>query len=100
AMLARVLMRPLRLVPLLITIIAAFIATAASTLGCAAVGCAQPHIAQVASVLQLAPGVPMVMWVIDMATGDILSGVTRAAYAALIAMGIALGVLLVLMWGF
>jgi uncharacterized membrane protein YjjP (DUF1212 family) len=98
-MTSRMLMRPLRLVPLMLTVIAAFIATAASTFGCMALGCTQPHTAQVATVLQLVPGVPMVTWIIDLATGDILSGVTRAAYGALIAMGVALGVLLFLMWG-
>jgi uncharacterized membrane protein YjjP (DUF1212 family) len=42
----------------------------------------------------------MVTAVIDLATGDILSGVVRGVYAAVIAAGIALGMLLYLAWGF
>jgi uncharacterized membrane protein YjjP (DUF1212 family) len=99
AMLLRLGLRSVRLVPFMITVMAAFIATAVSTLSCRPVGCTSVQIVQVASVLQLVPGVPMVTWVIDLATGDILSGVTRAAYTALMAMGIALGMLLFLVWG-
>jgi uncharacterized membrane protein YjjP (DUF1212 family) len=99
AMLLRTGLRAVRLVPFMVTVIAAFMATAASTLCCRVIGCSSEQIVQVASVLQLVPGVPMVTWVIDLATGDILSGVSRAAYAALMAMGIALGMLLFLVWG-
>jgi uncharacterized membrane protein YjjP (DUF1212 family) len=58
-----------------------------------------PNLAPIASVLQLVPGVPLVTAVIDLATGDVLSGVARGAYAALMAAGIALGMLLFLAWG-
>jgi len=43
--------------------------------------------------------VPLVTTVIDLATGDILSGLVRGAYAIVIAAGIALGMLLFLAWG-
>jgi uncharacterized membrane protein YjjP (DUF1212 family) len=99
AMAARIALGRIRLVPLIVTVIVAFVATAASTLLCHPFACIRAEIVPVAAVLQLAPGVPLVTWVIDLATGDILSGVSRAAYAALIAMGIALGMLLFLVWG-
>ncbi len=95
----RLAVRHLSLVPLVVTVIAAFVATAASTIACRSLACQQLEIVQVAAVLQLVPGVPMVTWAIDLATGDILSGISRAAYAALITMGIALGMLLFLFWG-
>jgi uncharacterized membrane protein YjjP (DUF1212 family) len=98
-MLFRVWLRGSKLVPLLVTIVAAFGATAASTLGCHALRCPSPDLAPIAAVLQLVPGVPLVTSVIDLATGDILSGLTRGAYAVLMAIGIALGMLLVLAWG-
>ncbi len=97
-MLIRVWLRGSTLVPLFITIGAAFGATAASTLGCHALRCPSPDLAPIAAVLQLVPGVPLVTSVIDLATGDILSGLTRGAYAVLMAIGVALGMLLVLAW--
>jgi uncharacterized membrane protein YjjP (DUF1212 family) len=100
AMFARVALRRFALLPLVVVVIAAFIATAVSSLGCWALSCPSPDLAPVAAVLQLVPGVPMVTAVIDLATGDILSGVVRGVYAAVIAAGIALGMLLYLAWGF
>jgi uncharacterized membrane protein YjjP (DUF1212 family) len=100
AMFARVALRKAALLPLVVVVIAAFIAAAASSLGCRALRCPSPDLAPVAAVLQLVPGVPMVTAVIDLATGDILSGVVRGAYVAVIAAGIALGMLLYLAWGF
>jgi uncharacterized membrane protein YjjP (DUF1212 family) len=100
AMLARVALRKAALLPLVVVVIAAFLATAATSLGCRALRCPSPDLAPVAAVLQLVPGVPMVTAVIDLATGDILSGVVRGVYAAVIAAGIALGMLLYLAWGF
>jgi uncharacterized membrane protein YjjP (DUF1212 family) len=99
AMLVRIGLRPVQLVPLMTTAAAAFVATAASSLTCRALGCAQPDVVPVAAVLQLVPGVPLVTSVIDLATGDIISGVSRGAYATLIAFGIGLGMLLFLVWG-
>jgi uncharacterized membrane protein YjjP (DUF1212 family) len=99
AMLVRIALRPVRLVPLLVTVAAAFGATVASWFGCHVLACPVPNLAPIASVLQLVPGVPLVTAVIDLATGDVLSGVARGAYAALMAAGIALGMLLFLAWG-
>jgi uncharacterized membrane protein YjjP (DUF1212 family) len=100
AMIVRVALRKAALLPLVAVVVAAFVATAASSLGCRALGCPAPDLAPVAVVLQLVPGVPMVTAVIDLSTGDILSGVVRGVYAAVIAAGIALGMLLYLAWGF
>lgn len=99
AMLVRVQLNRTRLLPLLITITAAFVATAASWSSCRALACSAPDLAPVAAVLQLVPGVLLVTSVIDLATGDILSGMTRGVYAVLMAVGIALGMLLFLGWG-
>lgn len=100
AIMMRLRLQKVRLVPFMVTAIAAFVATAASVTACQPLACTSPEVVPVAAVLQLVPGVPMVTWVIDLATGDILSGVTRAAYTAFMAMGIALGMLLFLIWGF
>jgi uncharacterized membrane protein YjjP (DUF1212 family) len=100
AMSVRVALRKAALLPLVVVVSAAFVATAASSAGCWALRCPSPDLAPVAAVLQLVPGVPMVTAVIDLATGDILSGVVRGMYAAVIAAGIALGMLLYLAWGF
>ncbi len=99
AMLIRIALRPARLMPLMTTATAAFAATAASSIACRSLVCNQPDIAAVAAVLQLVPGVPLVTSVIDLATGDIISGISRGAYAILIAFGIGLGMLLFLVWG-
>jgi uncharacterized membrane protein YjjP (DUF1212 family) len=88
-----------RLIPLMVTVLAAFTATAASWLGCRALACTAPNLAPIGAVLQLVPGVPLVTAVIDLTTGDILSGVARGAYGVLIAFGIGLGMLLFLVWG-
>jgi uncharacterized membrane protein YjjP (DUF1212 family) len=98
-MLVRIRLRPVRLVPLMITAAAAFAATATGSWGCRMLGCTEPEVVPIAAVLQLVPGVPIVTAVIDLATGDIISGVARGAYASVIAVGIALGMLLFLVWG-
>lgn len=99
AMLIRLGLHRVQLVPLMVTAVAAFGATAASSLGCRLLTCAQPDIVPIAAVLQLVPGVPLVTSVIDLATGDIISGIARGTYAILIAFGVALGMLLYLAWG-
>ncbi len=99
AMLIRLRLRRTLVLPLMVTVVTAFVATAVSRISCHALHCTSPDLASVAAVLQLVPGVPMVTSVLDLATGDILSGVTRGAYAALMAVGIALGMLLFLVWG-
>ncbi|HEC23456.1 MAG TPA: hypothetical protein ENI95_11130, partial [Chloroflexi bacterium] len=100
SMILRVALRPARLIPLMVIVLAAFAATAGSVLGCRALACPSPDLAPIAAALQLVPGVPLVTAVIDLATGDIISGMARGAYAALMAAGIALGMLLFLAWGF
>src|SRR5574341_772658 len=90
-MLVRTKLRPVRLVPLMITAAAAFGATATGSWSCRMLACTKPEVVPIAAVLQLVPGVPMVTAVIDLATGDIISGVARGAYASVIAVGIALG---------
>lgn len=99
SMLIRLQLRAFRLIPLMITIAAAFCATSASSLACIPLACPSPNLAAIAAVLQLVPGVPLVTAIIDLATGDILSGVARGAYGILICFGIALGMLLFLVWG-
>jgi uncharacterized membrane protein YjjP (DUF1212 family) len=99
AILIRLRLQSSHLIPLIVTIAAAFCATAASSLTCRALACPSPNLAAIAAVLQLVPGVPLVTAIIDLATGDILSGVARGAYGILICFGIALGMLLFLAWG-
>jgi uncharacterized membrane protein YjjP (DUF1212 family) len=99
AMIIRLWLHSSRLIPLMVTIAAAFCATTASSLTCRALVCPSPNLAAIAAVLQLVPGVPLVTAIIDLATGDILSGVARGAYGILICFGIALGMLLFLVWG-
>ncbi len=98
-MVLRLRLRRTRLIPLMATVLAAFTATAASWLGCHALACTSPNLAPVGAVLPLVPGVPLVTAIVDLTTGDILSGVARGAYGMLIAFGIALGMLLFLVWG-
>ncbi len=98
-MLVRIGLRSVRLVPLMVTAAAAFVATASGSLGCQVLACAMPEAVPISAVLQLVPGVLMVTGAIDLATGDILSGLARSAYAAVIAFGIASGMLLFLAWG-
>ncbi len=99
AMLVRLRFRRIPVLPLMVTVVAAFVATAVSRIGCRALTCTSPDLASIAAVLQLVPGVPLLTSILDLATGDILSGVSRGAYAALMAVGIALGMLLFLAWG-
>lgn len=89
----------LQLIPLMVVILTAFVSTAASWLGCQALACQTTNLAEISGVLQLVPGVLLVTAIVDLTTGDMLSGVARAAYGALIAFGIALGMLLFLVWG-
>ncbi len=99
AMLVRMRLRSERLLPLMVTVVVAFVATATSWLGCRALTCMSSELAEIAAVLQLVPGVALVTAIIDLATGDIQSGVIRGAYAVLLTIGIALGMLLFLAWG-
>ena len=98
-MLTRTWIRRAQLLPLMVTVIAAFVSTVGSWGACKGLACTSPDVAPIAAVLQLVPGVPLVTTVIDLATGDILSGLVRGAYAIVIAAGIALGMLLFLAWG-
>jgi uncharacterized membrane protein YjjP (DUF1212 family) len=89
----------LRFIPLMVTVLTAFAATAASWLGCRALACQNANLAEISAVLQLVPGVLLLTAIVDLTTGDMLSGVARAAYGLLIVLGIALGMLLFLVWG-
>jgi uncharacterized membrane protein YjjP (DUF1212 family) len=57
-----------------------------------------PPLAVIASVLLLVPGVPLVAALVDLTHLDLVSGVVRAGYAALLIACIGLGVLAVLAW--
>lgn len=57
-----------------------------------------PPLAVIASVLLLVPGVPLVAALVDLTHLDLVSGTVRAAYAALLIVCIALGVLVVVAW--
>ena len=89
----------MHLLPLIVTVLTAFAATALSWLGCQPLACPNTNLAEVGSVLQLVPGVILVTAIVDLTTGDMLSGVARAASGTLIVFGIALGMLLFLVWG-
>jgi len=99
AMGVRIGLKDSNLLPILMTVAAAFAATAVSTLGCKLLPCTAPQLAPTAAVLLLVPGVPLVTAVVDLTTGNLISGIARGAYGILMTVGIALGILLVLAWG-
>lgn len=88
-----------RLLAVVIVVTCSFFATASSRLSCLALGCPEPDLASIAAVLQFVPGVPLVTAVIDLASGDLLSGLARGAYGVLMAAAIAVGILLFIGWG-
>jgi uncharacterized membrane protein YjjP (DUF1212 family) len=57
-----------------------------------------PRFGIVASVLLLVPGVPLVTATIDITRLDLVSGLARLAYALLLLVSIAIGMLLILVW--
>ncbi|HRE46181.1 MAG TPA: threonine/serine exporter family protein [Aggregatilineales bacterium] len=57
-----------------------------------------PAFAVIASVLLLVPGVPLVTAVLDLTYFDLVSGIVRATWAALLFGSIAIGMLTILVW--
>lgn len=92
--------------PVPLTVICAALATAISYAICSlllpvapAYGLTlTPRFGIVASVLLLVPGVPLVTATIDITRLDLVSGLARLAYAFLLLVSIAIGMLLVLVW--
>lgn len=57
-----------------------------------------PRFGIVASVLLMVPGVPLVTATIDLTRLDLISGLARLAYALMLLISIAIGMLLILVW--
>jgi uncharacterized membrane protein YjjP (DUF1212 family) len=86
-----------RINPILITVICAAVATAVSYLIIRVTPDAS-RIGIIASVLYLVPGVPLVTSILDMTRFDLVSGLSRALFATLLMISIAIGMLLILSW--
>lgn len=86
-----------RINPILITVICAAIATAISYAIIRVTPGASPT-GIIASVLYLVPGVPLVTSILDMTRFDLVSGLSRALFAAMLLISIGIGMLLILSW--
>jgi uncharacterized membrane protein YjjP (DUF1212 family) len=82
--------------PYLVTVMCAAVATLVSYLPMLLLSASQFRIGLIASVLLLVPGVPLVTALLDLIHLDLISGVTRGAYAVILLMNIGVGMLLVL----
>jgi uncharacterized membrane protein YjjP (DUF1212 family) len=82
--------------PYLTTAICAAIATLVSYMLIHLMGAPAPRIGLIASVLLLVPGVPLVTALLDLLHLDLISGVTRGVYAAILLINIGIGMLLAL----
>lgn len=96
AQITRMLMIKHRTNPYLVTASCAAIATAVSYLLAHLTMVPSPRLAMIASVLLLVPGVPLVTSLLDMIHFDLISGVTRGVYAALLLVNIGIGMLFIL----
>jgi uncharacterized membrane protein YjjP (DUF1212 family) len=76
--------------------LASFVAVLLAVLVARALGIASHEVVVPSSVLFLVPGVPLITALSDLLAGDLISGVTRAAQAILVATAIAAGVALAL----
>ncbi len=82
--------------PLAVTVICAAIATVVSLALVRLLSAPSPRLGVIASVLLLVPGVPLVTSILDLARFDLVSGLARGVYAALILLCIGIGMLMVL----
>jgi uncharacterized membrane protein YjjP (DUF1212 family) len=89
-------MAAISLNPYLITAVGATVATAFSYILVRVLAAPSPQLGLIASVLLLVPGTPLVTSLLDLIHLDLISGVTRGAYAVLLVANIAIGMLLVL----
>jgi uncharacterized membrane protein YjjP (DUF1212 family) len=85
-----------RLNPYLATVICSATASLISYLLMFTLAAPMPRVGLIASVLLLVPGVPLVTALLDLLHLDLISGVTRGAYAIILIMNIGVGMLLVL----
>jgi uncharacterized membrane protein YjjP (DUF1212 family) len=92
-----------KLNPIVVTVVCSAIATAVSY----GLLQAAPHLGivpklpragVVASVLLMVPGVPLVTAMLDLTRYDLVSGIARGAYAFILLVSIAIGMLLILAW--
>jgi uncharacterized membrane protein YjjP (DUF1212 family) len=82
--------------PYLVTALCAMLASLVAYLTMLAWGASSPRIGLIASVLLLVPGVPLITALLDLLHLDLISGVTRGVYAAILVLNIGVGMLLVL----
>ncbi|MFN8419317.1 MAG: threonine/serine exporter family protein [Anaerolineae bacterium] len=82
--------------PYLVTTVCAASATLISEIAVHLFNAPTPRAALIASVLLLVPGVPFITALLDLVHLDLISGIARGTYAALLLMFIGLGMLLVL----
>jgi uncharacterized membrane protein YjjP (DUF1212 family) len=82
--------------PYLLTAISAMVASLVAYLVMLVLGASQPRIGLIASVLLLVPGAPLITALLDLLHLDLISGVTRGVYAAILIFNIGVGMLLVL----
>jgi uncharacterized membrane protein YjjP (DUF1212 family) len=82
--------------PYLITVLGATTASLVSYMLMLLMAAPLPRVGLIASVLLLVPGVPLVTALLDLLHLDLISGVTRGVYAAILLMNIGVGMLLVL----
>jgi uncharacterized membrane protein YjjP (DUF1212 family) len=85
-----------RLNPYFITAACSTIASVISYFIMRAIGAPLPRVGVIASVLLLVPGVPFVTALLDLIHLDLISGITRGVYAAILLINIGVGMLLVL----
>jgi uncharacterized membrane protein YjjP (DUF1212 family) len=81
--------------PYLITAVCATIASLVSYVLIRIMDAPEPRIGLISSVLLLVPGVPLVTALLDLLHLDLISGITRGVYAAILLINIAVGMLLV-----
>jgi uncharacterized membrane protein YjjP (DUF1212 family) len=89
-------MAALHLSPYLISAVCAAVATACSYILVRVLAAPSPRLGLIASVLLLVPGTPLVTSLLDLIHLDLISGVTRGVYAALLVVNMAIGMILVL----
>ena len=89
-------MTTFRFSPYLITSVGAAVATAVSYVLVRALVAPSPRLGLIASVLLFVPGTPLVTALLDLIHLDLISAVTRGAYAVFLVVNIAIGMLLVL----
>ena len=96
AQVVRMVMDRRHVAPYLITAISACLASLVSYILMNSLHAPNPRIGLIASVLLLVPGVPLVTALLDLLHLDLISGLTRGVYAAILVVNIGVGMLLVL----